>query len=332
MTKLPPSPSTLSRRSLLAAGAAGLAAPSLARAQASWPARPVTIIVPFGAGGTTDLLGRILADRLASRIGGSFIVENKAGAGGGLGVGAAARSAPDGYTLCMGTVSTHAINPSVYKKLPYDHVKDFAPLSLVASVPNLLMVNVNMPVRTVPELIALLKREPGKYNFASSGAGTSIHMAGELFKLETGTDIVHVPYRSSGQVTQDLLAGQVNMTFDNITVAWPHIQAGKIRALATATPERLPFAPDLPALAEFIPGFAATSWHGLFAPVAVPAEISARVSREVQAIMREPETVEKLKAVGVTAIGSTQAEFAAHIAAETARWKVVADKAGITIE
>ncbi len=253
MTKLPPSPSALSRRTLLAAGAAGLAAPSLARAQAGWPARPVTIIVPFGAGGTTDLLGRILADRLASRIGGSFIVENKAGAGGGLGVGAAARSAPDGYTLCMGTVSTHAINPSVYKKLPYDHVKDFAPLSLVASVPNLLMVNVNMPVRTVPELIALLKREPGKYNFASSGAGTSIHMAGELFKLETGTDIVHVPYRSSGQVTQDLLAGQVNMTFDNITVAWPHIQAGKIRALATATPERLPFAPDLPALAEFIP-------------------------------------------------------------------------------
>ena len=172
MTKLPPSAQILSRRSLLAAGAAGLAAPSLARAQAGWPARPVTIIVPFAAGGTTDLLGRILADRLASRIGGSFIVENKAGAGGGLGVGAVARSAPDGYTLCMGTVSTHAINPSVYKKLPYDHVKDFAPLSLVASVPNLLMVNVNMPVRTVPELIALLKREPGKYNFASSGAGT----------------------------------------------------------------------------------------------------------------------------------------------------------------
>lgn len=322
----------ISRRSFVAASAGSLAIPAIARAQAGYPSRPVTIIVPFAAGGTTDLLGRILADRLGPRVGGTFIVENKAGAGGGLGVGSAARSEPDGHTLCMGTVSTHAINPSVYRRLPYDHVRDFAPLSLVASVPNILMVNLTMPVKTVPELIALLKREPGKYNFASSGAGTSIHMAGELFKLATGTDITHVPYRSSGQITQDLLAGQISMTFDNITVAWPHIQAGKIRALATATPERLPFAPDLPALAEFIPGFAATSWHGLFAPAAVPAEIVERLSKEVQAIMREPETVEKLKAVGVTAIGSTRAEFAAHIAAETARWKDVAEKARVSID
>lgn len=322
----------LTRRGFVAASAGLFAAPAVVRAQAGYPARAVTIVVPFGAGGTTDLIGRILAERLGARTNGTFIVENKPGAGGGLGVGFVARSTPDGYTLGMGTVSTHSINPSVYRRLPYDHVRDFVPLSLVASVPNLLMVNVNMPVKTVPELIALLKREPGKYNFASSGAGTSIHMAGELFKLATGTDITHVPYRSSGQITQDLLAGQISMTFDNITVAWPHIQAGKIRALATATPERLPFAPDLPALAEFIPGFAATSWHGLFAPSAVPKEIADRLTTEVQAIMREPGVVEKLKAVGVTAIGSTQAEFAAHIAAETARWKDVAERARVSID
>lgn len=322
----------MTRRGFAAATAGLLAAPTVSRAQAGYPARPVTVVVPFAAGGTTDLLGRILAERLGARMNGTFIVENKAGAGGSLGVGSVARATPDGYTLGMGTVSTHAINPSVYRRLPYDHVKDFIPLSLVASVPNLLMVNVNMPAKTVPELIDLLKREPGKYNFASSGIGTSIHMAGELFKLATGTDITHVPYRSSGQITQDLLAGQISMTFDNITVAWPHIQAGKIRALATATPERLPFAPDLPALAEFIPGFAATSWHGFFAPAAVPQEIAERLSSETQAIMREPGVVEKLKAVGVTAIGSTRAEFAAHIAAETARWKDVAERARVAID
>ncbi|WP_252511230.1 Bug family tripartite tricarboxylate transporter substrate binding protein [Phreatobacter aquaticus] len=321
----------LTRRGILA-GAASLVASPAVRAQAGYPDRLVTIVVPFAAGGTTDLLGRVVAERLASRTGGTFIVENKAGAGGNLGVAAVARAPADGYTLTMGTVSTHAINPSVYRKMPYDHVKDFTPLSLIASVPNLLMVNVGLPVRTVAELITLLKREPGKYSFASSGAGTSTHMAGELFKLNTGTDIIHVPYRSSGQVTQDLLAGQVHMTFDNITVAWPHVEAGRIRALATATPERLPFAPDLPALSEFIPGFAATSWHGLFAPAATPPAIVERISTEVQALLREPDVVEKLKKVGVTPVGSTRTEFASHIAAETARWKEVATRAGVHID
>jgi tripartite-type tricarboxylate transporter receptor subunit TctC len=321
---------TLTRRGFVAATAGLVTSPAVKAA--GYPDRLVTIIVPFAAGGTTDLLGRIVAERLAARTGGTFIVENKAGAGGNLGVATVARAAPDGYTLTMGTVSTHAINPSVYRKMPYDHVKDFTPLSLVASVPNILMVNVNMPVKTVPELVALLKREPGKYSFASSGAGTSTHMAGELFKLGTGTDIIHVPYRSSGQVTQDLLAGQVHMTFDNITVAWPHVEAGRIRALATATPARLPFVPEMPALSEFIPDFAATSWHGLFAPSAVPAEISDRLSNEVQAIMREPGVVEKLTKVGVTPVGSTRAEFVAHIAAETARWKDVATRADVHID
>ncbi len=322
---------TISRRSV-ALGAAGLAMAGPLRAQEKYPARPVTIVVPFGAGGTTDLLGRILADRLGQRLGGNFIVENKAGAGGGIGVGAVAKSPPDGYTLGMGTVSTHAINPSVYKTLPYDHVKDFIPLSLVASVPNILMCNPKLPVKTVPELIAMLKKEPGKYFYASSGVGTSIHLAGELFKILAGVDMVHVPYRSSGQITQGLLSGEIAVSFDNITIAWPQVEAGNIRALATATPERLPIAKDLPTVAETLPGFAATSWHGFFAPAGTPAPIAETLSREVQAIMRDASVVEQLGKLGVTPIGSTTPEFTAHIAAETKRWAEVAAKANIKIE
>lgn len=308
------------------------ALPGTALAQADYPSKTVTIVVPFAAGGTTDMLGRILADRLSQRLKGTFIVENKAGAGGNIGVASVAKSTPDGYTLGMGTVSTHSINPNVYKAMPYDHVKDFIPLSLVAAVPNILLVNPEVKANTVPELVAFLKSEPGKHAFASSGAGTSIHLAGELFKLASGTDIIHVPYRSSGQITQDLLSGKILMTFDNITVAWPHVQAGKLKALATATPERLPFAKDMPAMSEFYPGFAATSWHGIFAPAGTPKAIADKLTAEIQAILREPETMEKLTKVGVTPIGSNQAEFATHIASETARWKDVAAKANIKLD
>lgn len=323
----------LNRRTLLAAAGslALLAGPALA--QSTYPgSKVVTIIVPFAAGGTTDLLGRILADRLGARLGGKFIVENRPGAGGNTGAAAVARAEPDGYTLGMGTVSSHAINPGVYAKMPYDHIKDFAPISQVASVPNILMVNVDLPAKTVPELIELLKKNPGKYSFGSSGAGTSTHMAAELFKVETGTDMVHVPYRSSGQVTQDLLSGQIQISFDNITIAWPHVQEGKIRALATATPKRLAVAPDLPALSEFVPDYDASSWHGFFAPSGVPKEIVAKLSTEVQAIMKEPAVIEQLKKLGVDPVGSSSEQFAAHIAAETKRWGAVAQKANVRIE
>ena len=321
---------TMTRRAMIAATCL-MTAPA-ALAQVAYPSKVVTIVVPFAAGGTTDILGRLLAERLGARLNGRFIVENRAGAGGNTGVAAVARSEPDGYTLTMGTVSTHAINPGVYVKMPYDHIKDFAPISQVASVPNILMVNIDLPAKTVPELIDLLKKNPAKYSFGSSGAGTSTHMAAELFKVTTGTDMAHVPYRSSGQVTQDLLSGQIQVSFDNITIAWPHVEAGKIRALATATPERLAVAKDLPALAEFIPGYAATSWHGFFAPSGVPKEIVAKLASETQAIMREPATIEQLKKLGVDPVGSTQAEFAAHIAAETKRWAEVAQKANVRIE
>ena len=322
----------LTRRTALAAGAA-LMLGSPAFAQADYPgSKVVTIVVPFAAGGTTDLLGRILAERLGARLNGRFIVENRAGAGGNTGVAAVARGPQDGTMLTMGTVSTHAINPAVYARLPFDHVKDFAPISQVASVPNILMVNIDLPAKTVPELIDLLKKNPGKYSFGSSGAGTSTHMAAELFKVATGTDMAHVPYRSSGQVTQDLLSGQIQLSFDNITIAWPHVEAGKIRALATATAQRLLVAKDLPTVAEFIPGYEAASWHGFFAPAGVPKEIVARLSTEVQAILKEPAVIDQLKKLGVDPVGSTQEQFAAHIAAETKRWAEVAQKANVKIE
>lgn len=322
---------SITRRTIIAAACLAAAGPAFA--QGEYPgSRVVTIVVPFAAGGTTDMLGRILADRLGARLGGRFIVENRAGAGGNTGVAAVARAPADGYTLTMGTVSTHAINPAVYSRLPFDHVKDFAPISQVASVPNILMVNVDLPAKSVPELIDLLKKNPGKYSFGSSGAGTSTHMAAEMFKVATGTDMAHVPYRSSGQVTQDLLSGQIQVSFDNITIAWPHVQEGKIRALATATPKRLEVAKDLPALAEFIPGYDAGSWHGFFAPAGVPKEIVAKLSAETQAIMKEPAVIEQLRKLGVDPVGSSQDAFAAHIAAETTRWAEVAQKANVKIE
>ncbi len=319
------------RRTLLA-GAGALAAWPAA-AQAAWPTeRVVTIIVPFGAGGTSDVLGRTIADGLSRRLGQRFIVENRAGAGGNVGVAAAARAAPDGYTLAMGTVSTHSINPNVYRNMPYDHVKDFAPVSLVAMVPNLLMVNPKLEAKTVPELIALAKANPSKFSYGSSGAGTSIHVAGELFKLMAGVDMVHVPFRSSADITRELLAGNIQLAFDNITVAWPQIQAGAIRALATATPERIKADPSLPTMSEFLPGFASTSWHGLFAQSGVPKPIVERLEREVMAIMREPAVIDAMDKLGVTPVGSTSAEFAKLIADETKRWGEVAQKANIRID
>jgi tripartite-type tricarboxylate transporter receptor subunit TctC len=321
----------LDRRLLLASVLACAVSP--ATAQTPWPQeKVVTIVVPFAAGGTSDILGRTIAERLSQRLGQRFIVENKAGAGGNIGAASVARATADGYTLAMGTVSTHAINPNVYKTMPYDHVKDFTPVSLVAMVPNLLMVNPSMPVKTVPELIELLKKNPGKYSYGSSGAGTSIHMAGELFKIMAGVDIVHVPYRSSAQVTQDLLGGQIQLTFDNITVAWPQIQAGNIRALATATPQRITADPNLPTMSEFLPGFASTSWHGLFAPAATPKAITDRLTQEVMAIMKEPAVMEAMAKVGVTPVGSTQVEFVKLIQDETKVWGEVAAKANVRID
>jgi tripartite-type tricarboxylate transporter receptor subunit TctC len=299
---------------------------------AGYPDKPVTIIVPFAAGGNTDAFARLVGQELDTAFGQRFVVENKAGAGGNLGVGQLARAEPDGYTLGMGTVSTHAINPTLYKKLPFDPDTAFAPISLFVTLPNVLAVNPSIPANSVPELIELLKAEPDVHTFASSGVGTSTHLAGELFMAKTGTRMNHVPYKSSGQVMLDVVAGHVDMAFDNIPTVAQQAQAGKVRALAVTSLERAPLLPDLPPLADFLPGFEATSWHGLFAPAGTPPAIVTKLSGEIQRIIHAPEMSEKLQGMGAKPIGSTPEEFARFIEAERQKWAQVIKDANISAE
>lgn len=327
------------RRSVLSsllAGSAGLAlAPRLGLAQdaaADYPSQPVTIIVPFAAGGNTDAFARMVAEELDKSLNQRFLVDNKPGAGGNLGVGQLARAEPDGYTLGMGTVSTHAINPTLYKNLPYDPDTAFAPISLFVTLPNVLAVNPALPAKSVPELIDLIKAKPDTYTFASSGVGTSIYLAGELLMAKTGARMIHVPYKSSGQVMLDLVAGHVDLAFDNIPTVAQQASAGKVRALAVTSLDRAPLMPDLPPMADFIPGFEATSWHGLFAPAGTPPEIVDKISGEVQRIMQDPAMQERLRKMGAKPIGSTPAEFAQFIAAEREKWAAVIREANISID
>ena len=241
-----------------------------------WPQRQVTLVVPFTAGGTTDMFGRILAQGLQQKYTTPFVVDNRAGAGGNIGAAMVARAAKDGHTLLVGTVSTHAINPFIYKNLAHDTEKDFQPVSLIARLPNMLVVHPKIPATTVAELTEHLKKNAGKLSYGSSGAGTSTHLAAELFQLKTGTKMVHVPYRSSGDVMNALIGGHIDLAFDNITLAWPHAKAGTLRALAVTSTQPSATAPEVPPVAATLAGFDATSWHGVFAPAGTPRAIVER--------------------------------------------------------
>jgi tripartite-type tricarboxylate transporter receptor subunit TctC len=316
------------------AGAAGLAFHRGAAAQdaaADYPDRPVTVIVPFAAGGNTDAFARLVGQELEKAFGQQIVVENKAGAGGNLGTGQLARAEPDGYTLGMGTVSTHAINPTLYKNLPYDPDTAFAPVSLFVTLPNVLVVGNDLPARTVPELIELAKTKPDGLTFASSGVGTSIHLAGELLMARTGAKMTHVPYKSSGEVILAVVSGQVDMAFDNIPTAAAQAKEGKVRPLAVTSLQRAELLPDIPPLADFLPGFEATSWHGLFAPAGTPEAIIDKLSGEIRRVLREPALSERLKGMGATPVGNTPEEFAAFIAAERRKWAEVIKGANISI-
>jgi tripartite-type tricarboxylate transporter receptor subunit TctC len=317
---------------LLFATVAALPGRADAQAAAGYPNKPVTIIVPFTAGGNTDAFARMVGDELDKALGQRFLVENKPGAGGNLGAAAVANAQPDGYTLGMGTVSTHAINPSLYKKLPFDADKGFAPVSLIATLPNVLVVNPSIPVNNVPELIDLLKKEPEVHTYASSGPGTSPHLGAELFSTLTGTKMTHVPYKGSGQSIMDVVAGHVDMVFDNIPTAAAQAKAGKVRALAVTSLTRAPLLPDVPAMAEFLPGFEATSWHGLFAPGGTPKEIVEKVSKEVQRIMKLPHIQERMLGMGATPVGNTPEEFTQHIAVERKKWAEVVKASGVSLD
>ena len=327
------------RRSLLsislAAGAASLWLTTDADAQdqaANWPEQSVTILVPYAAGGNTDMFARLLAEEMDKTFGQRFLVENKPGGNANIGTAELARAEPDGYTLGMGTVATHAINPSVFKDLPFDAVKDFAPVSLVATLPNVLVVNPEVEAETVPELIELLKANPDTYTFASSGVGSSPHVAAELFMERTGTSMTHVPYKGSGQSIMDVVGGHVDMVFDNIPTAAQQAKAGAVRPLAVTSAERADLLPEVPPMAEFLPDFEATSWHGLFAPAGTPPEIVQKVSEEVQRIMQQPEVQERLQSVGAKPVGSTPDEFAQHISEQQEKWAKVVEEAGISVE
>ena len=291
----------------------------VAGAQA-WPSKPIKWAVPFAPGGTTDILARTVGDKLAIALGVPVVIENKPGAGGGIGAEFTAKSAPDGYTIMGGTISTHAINASLYSKLPYDPVKDFVPITLIARVPNMLVVNPSVPAKDVKELIALLKANPGKYTFASSGNGTSQHLSGELFKTMAGVEMQHIPYKGSPPALQDVVGGQVTMTFDNITTAWPLAKAGKLRALAVTTANRSAIAPDVPTLAESgLPGFEVGSWQGVFAPAGTPPEIIKRLNMEIVKILNMPEVKEKLIGLGAEPVGNSPEEFSAMVKLEVVK-------------
>jgi tripartite-type tricarboxylate transporter receptor subunit TctC len=291
------------------------------------------MIVPFSAGGTTDILARIVGQALTAELGQSVVIDNRAGAGGNIGGQLAARAPADGYTLFMGTVGTHAINEALYKKMPFDPIKDFAPLSRVANVPNLLVAHPAQPFKTVQEMIAYAKANPGKINFGSSGSGSSIHLSGELFKSMAKVDMVHIPYKGSAPAVNDLLGNQIAIMFDNMPSAIQHVRAGKLRAIAVTTAKRSPELPNVPTIAESgVPGYEATSWFGLFAVAGTPAPIVTQLSKALVKVLNNPDVKAKIVAQGGEVVAETPEQFAAFIKAETAKWGKVVKDSGASVD
>ena len=302
-------------------------APHAAAGADAYPAKPVRFVVAFPPGGGTDIIARSIAQKLAERIAQQVVVDNRPGAGGNIGTDMVAKSAPDGYTLLMGSAGPLAINASLFGKMPFDPIKDLAPVTLAASTPNVLVVHPALRAATLKELIALAKARPGEINFASSGHGTPAHLAGELFNLMAGIKMVHVPYKGAAPALADLLGGQVQIMFSTMPPALPHVRDGKLRALAVTSAKRSPAAPELPTVDETaLPGFEANTWHGVVVPAGTPGAIVARLNREIVAILHLPDVVERFSSQGAEALGSTPEEFAAYIKSETLKWaKVVRD-------
>ena len=310
------------------------------QAQGSWPTKPVRIVVPFAPGGTTDILARATAAELTKAFGQPFVVDNRAGAGGNIGTEVVAKAAPDGYTLLMGTVGTHGINKALYDKLAFDPVKDFAPITLVAGVPNVMVMNADkaraLGITNVQQFITYAKANPGKLNMASSGNGTSIHMAGELFKAMTGSYMVHFPYRGSGPALMDMVGGNMDVMFDNLPSAMQQIKAGKLTALAVTSAERSAALPDVPTVEQAggpaLKGFEASSWFGLLAPAGTPPDTVNAIQREVAKAIASPAVKEKLLAQGAIPSGNTPQEFAKLIDSELKKWAPVVKASGAKVD
>ena len=322
----------MDRRSFSAGLAASLALPAMARAQGAWPqGRNIKIVVPFAAGGATDIIARIMADKLGQMWNCSIVVDNKGGAGGNIGTEAAARAEPNGETFLLVSVGL-ATNPYLYPKLGYDPVGDFAPVSLVAMVPNMLIAGKHLPVTSTAELIAYGKANPGKLTYASSGVGTSIHLSGELFKKLTGVELTHVPYRGSAPAIQDIMGGRVDVMFDNITSSLAQVRGGTLNGLAITTAKHSPFAPELPPVADAVPGYDVSSWFAFFAPKKTPPDMVARMAADTKVALTDPLVKSRLDALAAESVGSTPAELAAFLAKESETWgKLIRDQ-GIRAE
>jgi len=302
--------------------------PGLAGAQDAYPSRPVRFILPFPPGGPTDILGRLISERLTAQLGQPVVTENRGGAGGNVGAEAAAKSAPDGYTIVLVAPSL-AISPTLYAKLNYDPVKDLAPISLVATVPNVVVTQTTHPA-TLREFIAAAKAKPGGMNFGSGGSGTSNHLAGELFNILTGAKLTHVPYKGVNLAMQDVIAGRIDFVVIGVPAAAPHVRSGRLRALAVIAPQRLPALPEVPTVAEAgLPGFEVTTWYGILAPAGTPRPAIARLNAELVKVMHSPEMKERLAGIGTDPLTSTPEEFAAYIQAEIGKWGDVIRKAGL---
>jgi tripartite-type tricarboxylate transporter receptor subunit TctC len=328
----------LKKKLYRAAGTLGIAVGLIASAASSqaadhYPDRPVTILIPFPAGTTPDLIGRILAKGLSADLGQPFIVENRGGAGGNIGTAYVARSAPDGYIVLMGSVSTFAVNKALYKTLPYDPVKDFAPITELSTTPNVVLVNNDVPVHSVKELIAYSKAHPGKLNFGSSGNGTSQHLSGELFKSMTGADLTHIPYKGGAAAMTDLRAGNVGVMFEAMPTALPQVQANAVRALAVTSTERNPLLPNIPTVAEAgVPGYEVATWHAVFVPAATPKAIVNTLNASFVRVMQQPEYKAKIEALGFGLRPTTPEALKSFIANETVKWTKVVTLSGAKLD
>ncbi|MGZ8155869.1 MAG: Bug family tripartite tricarboxylate transporter substrate binding protein [Burkholderiales bacterium] len=297
-----------------------------------YPSKPVRFLVGLAPGGGTDIVARILASKLTETWGQQMIVENRTGAGGSIATDMVAKAAPDGHTLLLCNMATHAIGPALHKKLPYDHIRDFAPISMVGTTPNILVVHPSMPVRTIKEFVALAKANPGKINYGSSGVGTALHLTMELFRTMTGIDVVHVPYKGGSTAGVDLMAGHIGAMFANLPTQLGAVKAGKVRALGVSSAKRHPLVPDVPAISESVPGFEVTVWHGLCAPGAAPKAVVTKLNADVVKALSQPDVQRRLSENGVDAAPSSPEQFAAFIKKETAKWAKAVRDSGATAE
>ena len=321
----------MQRRTLLQHACAAALFPGAAMSQAAWPSRPVTYVVPFPAGGTTDILARLIGTPLGAALNTTFVIDYRVGAGGGIGSEMVARAPADGYTILGGTVGSHAINPSLYPTAGYDPVRSFTPVALIGVNPLLLVASEKSPFKTVQDVLSAAKRRPGTVTSASAGNGTSQHLAVELLGLQLGAGFVHVPYKGSGPATQDAISGQVDMAFETTVVAGPHVQSGTLRALATTSGRRLDTLPDVPALAEVLPGFEVTAWQGIFAPAGTPRAIVERLNAEVLRILATDELQERLRKLGMQSAPMTVDAFGTFQKAEVEKWARVVKAANIKL-